>query len=303
MSRAGILLATFAVFTCKPSGTTPDPDPPPPTRTPLLPGDAKYFAAFEAPDLPNDCAADADCHASGCGRQVCSAEAEVMTTCQMLPVALPEDATCGCLAGSCTWYSPSGATMRPSDAGVEEEPAAPELASTSCATLLCSPPTRCIEYYGIAGPNGPKFASCEIPCEEGTMRCPEGLRCITVADGPGQVCRASDTATVTPVVGTPEPGRLYDLVVSFFSPGDGTDTAAAERLQNVVEETPKLGHVRGQWGREGEHDECFTLNELASGERKVFVDRVNAAVAGSAKVEVRVHAECQHAPRTGRRGG
>lgn len=296
MQRAGFLFAALAVFACKPAGTTPDPNPSPAARAPLLPDDAAHFAAFEAPDMRNDCSADADCHASGCGRQVCSAEAEVMTTCQMLPIALPEDATCGCLSGSCAWYSPSGATMRPSEANAEGEPSSPEpaLASTSCATLLCSPPTRCIEYFGIAGPQGPKFASCEIPCEEGTMACPEGLTCITVADGPGQVCRASDAATVTPVTQVPEPGRRYDFVVSFVSPGDGTDVEAAKRLQNVVDDTPKLGHVRGSWGREGEHDECFTLGLLGSAERKAFIDRVHAAVAASPKVKVAANVECQH---------
>jgi hypothetical protein len=46
----------------------------------------------------------------------------------------------------------------------------------------------CVKYYGIAGPRGPEFKSCEIQCSA-QIPCEGGRRCITVADGPGQVCR------------------------------------------------------------------------------------------------------------------
>jgi hypothetical protein len=45
-----------------------------------------------------------------------------------------------------------------------------------------------VSYYGIAGPRGPEFKSCEIRCNP-QGRCEGGRKCITVADGPGQVCR------------------------------------------------------------------------------------------------------------------
>jgi hypothetical protein len=53
----------------------------------------------------------------------------------------------------------------------------------------CIAPTTCERYYGIAGPNGPAFFSCELPCDGAAKACPEGARCVTIADGPGQVCR------------------------------------------------------------------------------------------------------------------
>ena len=59
-----------------------------------------------------------------------------------------------------------------------------------CAKGRCAAGLACIEYYGIAGPRGPKFTSCEIRCGGGGA-CPGGQRCVTVADGPGQVCRPS----------------------------------------------------------------------------------------------------------------
>lgn len=49
----------------------------------------------------------------------------------------------------------------------------------------------CTKYYGIAGPSGPEFSSCEITCASG-KGCPAGTACTTIADGPGAVCRPSD---------------------------------------------------------------------------------------------------------------
>jgi hypothetical protein len=57
-----------------------------------------------------------------------------------------------------------------------------------CAEGRCAPGLTCVEYYGIAGPRGGKFTSCEIRCSDGT-KCPDGQVCTTIADGPGQVCR------------------------------------------------------------------------------------------------------------------
>jgi hypothetical protein len=63
----------------------------------------------------------------------------------------------------------------------------------------------CAKYYGIAGPSGPEFSSCEIGCGgDAKSVCPEGTECTTIADGPGSVCRmpAGDTVTDEP---QPEP--------------------------------------------------------------------------------------------------
>jgi hypothetical protein len=45
-----------------------------------------------------------------------------------------------------------------------------------------------VRYYGIAGPRGPEFNSCEIRCGKGRP-CPEQQTCVNIADGPGWVCR------------------------------------------------------------------------------------------------------------------
>jgi hypothetical protein len=58
-----------------------------------------------------------------------------------------------------------------------------------CPHGYCAKGLTCMTYYGIAGPLGPKFSSCEIPCMGKTLDCPKGQQCVTIADGPGQVCR------------------------------------------------------------------------------------------------------------------
>ncbi len=59
----------------------------------------------------------------------------------------------------------------------------------ACPAGTCAEGLQCIEYFGIAGPNGPKFTSCEVPCPDEKSTCPEGQSCVTIADGPGRVCR------------------------------------------------------------------------------------------------------------------
>jgi hypothetical protein len=62
-----------------------------------------------------------------------------------------------------------------------------------CDDGKCAPGFTCVSYYGFAGPAGPKFTSCEIKCQMGGKPgCPAGQTCITIADGPGTVCRPPD---------------------------------------------------------------------------------------------------------------
>ena len=53
----------------------------------------------------------------------------------------------------------------------------------------CEDGTICVAYFGVAGGSGPLFESCEIPCSLPGASCPTGQACVTIADGPGMVCR------------------------------------------------------------------------------------------------------------------
>lgn len=63
----------------------------------------------------------------------------------------------------------------------------PKLGEPCTPDGVCGEGT-CVKYYGIAGPRGGEFTSCEIRCDA-DGRCEGNRKCITIADGPGQVCR------------------------------------------------------------------------------------------------------------------
>ena len=65
--------------------------------------------------------------------------------------------------------------------------AGPKLGEPCGANDACGEGS-CVTYYGIAGPRGPAFKSCEIKCDGGAP-CADDRKCTTIADGPGQVCR------------------------------------------------------------------------------------------------------------------
>ncbi|HSK05795.1 MAG TPA: hypothetical protein VK932_31315 [Kofleriaceae bacterium] len=111
-----------------------------------------------------------------------------------------------CPAGSQTRMEPpppppggGGSTVEPGpgpgpdpDRGSAAEPPrdGPKLGQPCGSAGLCGE-GACVTYYGIAGPRGGEFTSCEIKCDA-QGGCPKGLQCITIADGPGTVCRAPD---------------------------------------------------------------------------------------------------------------
>ena len=78
----------------------------------------------------------------------------------------------------------------PPPSGSGTAPAAVDIAKLGqpCTDGACSAGMECVKYYGIAGPRGPEFSSCEIKCSEKSA-CPDGTHCATIADGPGAVCR------------------------------------------------------------------------------------------------------------------
>jgi eight-cysteine-cluster-containing protein len=199
--RRGVALCAAAVLALA-AGACDKPKPPPgdsatspaddggpvTVRQRAVPVDHPLFDRFEGTGFDNACQSDSQCRTGGCGGEVCSAAADVITTCEVLPVSLPEGTACGCVEDQCLWWNADGATLPP----LEPEPPA------SCATVLCEPPKVCLEYFGIAGPRGPKFVSCEIRCDpsesaaasaKAQSGCPEGTSCVTIADGPGSVCR------------------------------------------------------------------------------------------------------------------
>jgi eight-cysteine-cluster-containing protein len=162
-------------------GTTEAPATAAGARTPVFsPGDARH-AVFEGPSFQNACASDGECKVGGCSGEVCTAEEGVNTACMVHPDQ-PRDATCGCVQGDCVWF-------RAAQAGGGEGGGVGAAQGDPCDDGRCAAGLSCLSYLGIAGGRGPTFTSCEIPCNLPTSTCPEGQHCVTIADGPGAVCR------------------------------------------------------------------------------------------------------------------
>lgn len=85
---------------------------------------------------------------------------------------------------------PTSATLDPTtSATTDPNPALAKQGEKCDDGATCDEGLTCVKYFGIAGPSGPEFTSCEIPCPDEKSACPDGQQCITIADGPGRVCR------------------------------------------------------------------------------------------------------------------
>jgi eight-cysteine-cluster-containing protein len=170
--------------------SSPDAD-----RSPMIASDHPLYGRLEGDGFPNACEDDDRCYKSGCSAEVCSAEQDVVTTCDVLPVEFPPDAACGCVDGQCQWWSPTHASLGGSAPATEpprfHEGTPPASTLTPCGDKTCKPGQECMTYYGVAGSSGPEFKSCEWRCKPGSKdtTCPAGTRCVTIADGPGSICR------------------------------------------------------------------------------------------------------------------
>ena len=72
-------------------------------RTPALSPDNPLYDRFEGTAYANECTQDAQCHVGGCSGEVCSAQADIITTCEAVPWPRGNPA-CGCVQGQCIWY-------------------------------------------------------------------------------------------------------------------------------------------------------------------------------------------------------
>ena len=156
-----------------------------PGRVPVVHKDHALYNRLEGTAYANACDTDSQCFKAGCSAEICAATKDIMGTCEALPVQFPADASCGCVSGQCTWWNGGKEKLRPEpQVQVPEE----QPQGARCGESTCGAGETCIEYYGVAGPRGPKFQTCGIRCGEGG-KCPGGKRCVTIADGPGPVCQ------------------------------------------------------------------------------------------------------------------
>jgi eight-cysteine-cluster-containing protein len=177
----------------------------PTRRVAAVPSASPNYDHFEGIAFSNSCDSDAECHAAGCSKEVCSADQDVTTTCNEYPDQ-PKAASCGCVRGLCIWYVssngaapvaaalPAAETDRPvpvrerPDGGVSSLPDQ----GFACPNNVCAPGLDCMTYFGPGGPKAGAKSTCEMSCL-GNRPCPKGQTCSMVKDGPGQVCRPEVT--------------------------------------------------------------------------------------------------------------
>ena len=91
------------------------------------------------------------------------------------------------------------------------------------------------------------------------------------------------TDSVTPAI--------YRVAVSFISFGAGTDPDGRPMLDTYVQQymdasEKKIVYDAHPWGREGEVDFCFTLDNLTAEEQKIFIEGLKSTFKGRELVHV-----------------
>ncbi|MBN8702539.1 MAG: hypothetical protein J0M08_05715 [Bacteroidetes bacterium] len=83
------------------------------------------------------------------------------------------------------------------------------------------------------------------------------------------------------------------LVVSFNSICCGIDKVLHKQFLETLEKYPKkVEHNMYRWGREGEMDYCFTLQELSKKDQKKFIRKIKKTIKGSRMVTIQQNINC-----------
>lgn len=112
---------------------------------------------------------------------------------------------------------------------------------------------------------------------------------VTLSSG----CKPKQNAvTPKPVSSAPAPTgdeiaaknqAFNNVVISFYSKGQGVNAKAVETIENFLKEYPlKVHHDipynKISWGREGEIDFCISLAELKGEDRRIFVEKIRELI-------------------------
>ncbi len=86
--------------------------------------------------------------------------------------------------------------------------------------------------------------------------------------------------------------KTYDMVLYFISKGEGIDMKLAAKINNIVSEFSKANKVKirlekSNFGREGEVNYNFILNNLSTSKKKEFIKAIEAVIGKSDMVFVK----------------
>lgn len=92
---------------------------------------------------------------------------------------------------------------------------------------------------------------------------------------------------------------IYRFTISFFSKGGGTDRKARSEFESFLENFNKknevnLQYIKTSWGREGEVDYCFQLEELKKKKQIIFIKECEDLMKDSKLVHFQEFGECRN---------
>jgi hypothetical protein len=92
---------------------------------------------------------------------------------------------------------------------------------------------------------------------------------------------------------------IYRFTISFFSKGGGTDRKARSEFESFLENFNKknevnLQYIKTSWGREGEVDYCFQLEELKKKKQIIFIKECEDLLKDSKLVHFQEFGECKN---------
>lgn len=90
------------------------------------------------------------------------------------------------------------------------------------------------------------------------------------------------------------------FIVSFISIGSGTDREAMRQFDTYItkfeeKNSVKLNAEKTNWGREGEIDYCFKLDELKVKQQETFIKETRELLKNSTRVRYMENSPCRQA--------
>jgi hypothetical protein len=96
--------------------------------------------------------------------------------------------------------------------------------------------------------------------------------------------------------------NMFRLTVSFYSTASGAEAPMMRKLEDFVGEFAEknktnVDYEKSHWGREGESDYCFKLNELSADKQKDFILQVSDVLKEAKWVHINENQPCMHRKR------
>lgn len=90
-------------------------------------------------------------------------------------------------------------------------------------------------------------------------------------------------------------GNNFRFIVSFYSPGNGIDRKMKQRYEEFLANNyPKVIYEKINWGKEGEIDFCFMLNEFDEEKKKEFLESSKEILSNSSRIHMYENTPCKH---------